>query len=384
MSLEIFAETDNAGHYQFILNGEPIKGWLDKEGVKVFFEESNDDLIIEIFRKYFDFLKSISSSFDFYFNGVSLVEDHLVNGVVKLNLSKESIDIGFCFNTLSYESGWYEKWSGLAHLNELKHMIDIEGINIYWEDWPNDDSVVYQLIGSDKFWPYIFFKHDLRDFDIKEALLSCLNYLYDRHEAIKKILRSRFSIANVMLIEEFEFPEEIRVECEQYLIYFSRFLSEIGINAKNAISNNITGKTLFSVMPDHKEQALSQIREALDIYLNLPRNNSINPMNPSMDLASQQLAANIYHLKSQLMLANAIIQQKEMLIEQQGRLINQQGIAGDILLKSLKKHDNQEEDTENLVGELVKIKKAEWEFIELDLPEMLRWLKNKFNKKNQK
>lgn len=381
MSLEVSTSPETSGHYRLVLNGVPIKGWFDKQECLVFFEESNDNLIIDIFNNYFDSLKEITNSFDFNFNNVKIVADSLINGIVKLNVDKNLISIGFTFNLPSYDFSWYENWSGLAHLIELKHLIDSEDIVIYWEGWPNKESEVYQLIDSDRFWPYVFFKHDLEGFDIKTALSKDLNFLSYKHEEVKKQLRRRFSITNKGLIEEFDFPPDIRVECEQYLIYFSKFLKEIGISASSAINNEATGKTLFSVVPDDKNQALSQIREALDIYLNLPRNNSISPMNPTLDLASQQLAANIYHLKSQLLLANAVIQQKELTIENQTRLIHQQSIANDILVKSLQKH-NEEEDTEGLVGEMVKVKKAEWEFIELDLPEMLRWLKSKFSKKN--
>lgn len=287
---------------------------------------------------------------------------------------------------------WKQPWTIVEHLTTFKKQLDISGFDFFtkpqWREILDEGYVSDQDTNLD----YEF----ISDIVLNgyEVTFTCIYDHNDTYELIDKRFTEKLDqvymaslatlkskIKNDSLITYFKFSEEISVSCQQYLIYFTKFLKDIGIDAYAEIQEQSSGTVLFSVTPKDETQALSQIREALDIYLNLPRNNSISPMNPTFDLASQQLAANIYHLKSQLLLANAIIQQKDSTIENQSRLIHQQSIANDILVKSLQKH-NEDWDTENLVGEIVKVKKAEWEFIELDLPEMLRWLKSKFSKKN--
>lgn len=67
-----------------------------------------------------------------------------------------------------------------------------------------------------------------------------------------------------------------------------------------------------------KKTALEQIREALEIYLQLP-NSFAHSGFTSMHLEprEQQLLANIQHLNGQLMLANAIAQAQGVTIQNQ-------------------------------------------------------------------
>jgi transcriptional regulator with XRE-family HTH domain len=71
------------------------------------------------------------------------------------------------------------------------------------------------------------------------------------------------------LITRFDFPEEVREACIQYLVYFTRFLKEAGIEATSEVLQK-AGQTLFTVTPTDATVALSKIREALDIYLQIP------------------------------------------------------------------------------------------------------------------
>lgn len=87
--------------------------------------------------------------------------------------------------------------------------------------------------------------------------------------------------------------------------------------------------------------------------------------------------------QGQLALASAIIQQKDILIQQQQSLIQQQLFSSEILIQSIHQDDQQEEDKEPLVGDIVAIKKYDWQFLELDLPTLLRRLKELFGKKRK-
>lgn len=53
------------------------------------------------------------------------------------------------------------------------------------------------------------------------------------------------------LVMQFDFPEPVRVPCEQYLLYFSEFLREVGIESTTSIQHEME-KVLFSKIIDGK------------------------------------------------------------------------------------------------------------------------------------
>lgn len=123
---------------------------------------------------------------------------------------------------------------------------------------------------------------------------------------------------NKSVVMHFDFPEEVRVPCEQYLLYFVQFLRDIGINTTAELHPQQVGQILFAVTPTNPNEALDKIRQALEIYIKLPS----SPINTSQDLMSndiavQRLVANINHLKGQLALAHATLQAKDATIEAQ-------------------------------------------------------------------
>jgi hypothetical protein len=54
------------------------------------------------------------------------------------------------------------------------------------------------------------------------------------------------------LEESFQFPEETKTACTQYLQYFYEFLKDVGIKAKVAVTEQDSGGVLFSVAPEDK------------------------------------------------------------------------------------------------------------------------------------
>ena len=46
----------------------------------------------------------------------------------------------------------------------------------------------------------------------------------------------------------FEFPDAVRVPCEQYLLYFAQFLRDLGVEASSELRHEV-GMVLFSVTP---------------------------------------------------------------------------------------------------------------------------------------
>lgn len=168
----------------------------------------------------------------------------------------------------------------------------------------------------------------------------------------------------------FNFPKEIRTSCEQYLIYFAQFLADLGVEVNTSITHS-AGETLFKVVPNDPDQALNQIRDALNIYLDLPSapDSELSVLD-NYDVAANQLKANIYHLKGQLSLADAMIQRKDATISSLNLTIfNQEKIIEVVQVKK--------PDEEPLIDGIVSVKDFEWKGFKIKLPEIARWLKRK-------
>ena len=110
------------------------------------------------------------------------------------------------------------------------------------------------------------------------------------------------------------FPDEVRVPCEQYLLYFTEFLRDLGISATSDIKHQ-AGEVLFSVTPTNPDQALDRIKIALDAFLSLPKSEIVINPDSEFEIAILKVKANIDHLSSQLSLAKAEIRVKEREIQ---------------------------------------------------------------------
>jgi len=223
--------------------------------------------------------------------------------------------------------------------------------------------------------------------------ISCNNFSEDETitSVIEKyipIIEEIYQSANKSLVERsrkesmvsfFQFPEQVRVPCEQYLIYFVEFLKDIGIQATADIGHE-AGKVIFAVTPESSEIALTKIREALNVYLQLPINlSNMNFVNMTIGPREQQLLANIHHLNGQLMLSNALVQAQREIIENQRITIDQQHrvIDSSILQQSILKDSNLEEDNEELLAGTVSLTKYKGNGFEINTPGIYRWIKEK-------
>jgi hypothetical protein len=172
----------------------------------------------------------------------------------------------------------------------------------------------------------------------------------------------------------FDFPDRVRVACEQYLLYFVEFLRDIGITAAAELQEE-AGQVHFTVTPQGKDEALGNMGEALDIYLRPPMNrNTTVVISPETSMEVQKLSAQLGHFQNQLILANAALHQQEP--------TQQQVVSGQVLIQALqtevKKHD-----AVSLGTDIVKVRPLTWDAVpfEVDLPEVLRRLKEKFGHK---
>ncbi|AHL77664.1 hypothetical protein CH92_14610 [Stutzerimonas stutzeri] len=198
----------------------------------------------------------------------------------------------------------------------------------------------------------------------------------DRSMAIKEIIKNLTEIFDDIiehtknnlsqetgLTFQFDFPKNLSAACEQYLIYFSQFMLDIGMEIEsNLIQKN--QKTIFSVTPVNKKHALSTIHEAISIYLSLP-NSKIPMPEAGADAAVTQLTANVLHLQSQLTFLSATLEAKNatILALQTAAEIRQIAEISTIV------HSDK-----NLV-DIIKLKKYEGRFFSVDLPALIKILK---------
>jgi hypothetical protein len=180
-------------------------------------------------------------------------------------------------------------------------------------------------------------------------------------------------IEDKSLATYFSFPEEVKSACEQYLLYFGEFLRDVGINASVEIKEE-AGRVLFSVRPRDSHEALDRIRHILDLYIGLPSATFTTTDEKGYRLEAQRLYGNIMHYQSQLLLAQAMIEQKDVTIGLlKDRLILQgQMIEGSLLPETAQR---KEDDKEQILGGVVEIKKYEGKGYVVNLPKLYRDLR---------
>jgi len=198
--------------------------------------------------------------------------------------------------------------------------------------------------------------------------------------------KSLFAYPDIVGLQlQFAFPKHLSTACEQYLLFFGKFLQEIGIAATANIDHKAS-RVLFSVVPDDPEEALEAIYEALKVYLNLPlATYNVGNTNPLDMMAAQELTIQLDFFKTQLQSAQAVGQLKDMTIQSQNYLLresartidSQQALIDNqsIFITSLKTSNvvPAKTDDEHLVGGLVELGK--WDTgkgIKINIAEMYR------------
>lgn len=178
----------------------------------------------------------------------------------------------------------------------------------------------------------------------------------------------------------FDFPEEVRVPCEQYLLYFGQFLRDLGVQATSDLTHK-AGQVLFTVTPTDPRTALDKVRAALDVYLRLPT----SPLSDATqnEIAVQRLESNVLRLQSDLRLASAELQAKNATIEAQQLIIQTQKgfLNGEIVFNSMKDDTPRVEDKEELLGGIVSLATFKEKGVEVNLGELYRKLKGLFKDK---
>jgi CheY-like chemotaxis protein len=268
---------------------------------------------------------------------------------------------------------WQSPYSPGAYFQELKSMASVfqPWVDVELND-PDD--------GLGKGF-YVKFSNLSETLPLAQLLTRCVDSLRNMQAG----LDSSLSDDGTTLVSRFEFPNGLKVPCEQYLLYFGQFLHDLGVEATTDLKHE-AGHVLFSVTPTDKEEALDNIREALMIYLGMSASPINNLDTLDYEIAVQRLVAEVQTLQGRFTLARAEMQLKEATIQQQQIAIDTlRPQGGGLLLESLSevKPRAKDDDREEVIEGLVAVKKFEWKFLEVGVPELFRRLRQRLGKKDE-
>lgn len=231
--------------------------------------------------------------------------------------------------------------------------------------WQEDDESILNGFGVE-YYP------ENMDSIIEDELSVILETVKDIVDKTNQNLLT--SIDSEAVLTFFQFPDEIKTACKQYLVYFTQFISDMGIEVDTELKEELN-HTLFKVVPKDKTESLDKIREALNIYLTAPSNKDFQvQLANQTDIAAKQWEANYYHLKSQLSLAQSLLQAKDATIEMLQ-------IANYQYKQLLESHSAKKElEKEEVIKGIVTVKKYEGKGFTIDFAEIFRRLKRKIKK----
>lgn len=295
------------------------------------------------------------------------------NMVQKIKVIREDKK-GDLINFIFYIEFDFEEWKNPYSIIEFAQVMEevVSSYNSFGIEWEQEDEVISNGC-------YIKCKNFDHSSTLKEVFTQYIKQIKEIHEKASILL---YSNSDDSVISIFNFPEEVRIPCEQYLVYFAQFLKEVGIETVTSIQNE-SGKVLFSVTPTSPEIALEQIRNALSIYLRLPVTLTDAQYNPMiMEPNVQQLLANVQHLQGQIMLARAITQANDMTIKNQQNIITQQQKMIDLTILQ-HSYLKPEEENEKVLGGTLTIKEYEGNGFAINIPEIYRKIKELLINKNK-
>ena len=234
-------------------------------------------------------------------------------------------------------NNWKEKYSFQEYRSEFSKILGSEDI---WsvekgndlqinDNWNRFDNEITSLTF-----------HNFLDVPIYKSLEDYLNLLKKLH--LETVQQIESKIDENLISFSFNFPNELKTPCEQYLLYFAQFLQDLGINATSNLKEE-AGKVLFSVTPTDDVEALDKIREALAVYLNLP-SSPIGDIEYSENFALmrlQQQVRNLQHAqqmaKTEILSAQYALNLAQQNIDNQNRIIVQQNSMVENLNKVIEK-----------------------------------------------
>ncbi len=350
---------------QFVVDGEILPGvkvWETESGFRNLSASSEDlDSLSKLsFRSLGGYFDSIQVSF-------SDEDQNPVDwdfGSIEINLTanqSEKIEVAF---RIVYDLEFWAKPYSIAEIATAIESV-LEKSRLPFSYWQEDENTCIEGFGVSI------------EMSSAESLGDALQHQPELLP-LAHLVRDELGEEQAAVNMAFEFPPTIKSACEQYLVYFVQFLRDLGIEANAEIKEHAS-KVLFSVTPADKDQALGRIREALQLYLRLPHvPEFITVATQFNDVAVSQLQANVYHLRSQIMLAKAALEMKNATMAAKDERIALLQERIDLREFQPKKEEKKNEDKEDIVKDMVAVKKYDLKFMEINLPELLRKLKRRF------
>lgn len=304
------------------------------------------------------------------------IEDESSPSGVRYARVKSSYALTFTFQPNLAE--WNRNYTFVEYCNEFLRYVNYIGLKrIRFETYKDETPFITHLEG--------IVTVEVLDVTFESVINIWLNTLANVHQSVERTLLPQSQNKSVVLT--FDFPDEVKAPCEQYLIYFSQFLRDLGVKATSDLHHE-AGQVLFTVTPENPEIALEKIRAALEVYLQLPASPIDAYPDVSTEVGIQRYAANVQHLKGQLSLAKAEIRAAESAIEfkdatiqvlrltvdEQNRLLSGD-ISSSIKDVTPRPKDN---DKEDLIEGIVSLKTYDAKIADVNIAEIWRRLKKLF------
>jgi hypothetical protein len=270
---------------------------------------------------------------------------------------------------------WARLWSITEYKAEFKTICEQQALSGIFVT-PLDDM---EIIDVEEFELSLSAPIQDRGITIEAEAQKYSEDLQRLHELTEASLSEKLFSESVVV--QFDFPEEVRVPCEQYLIYFVQFLKDLGVEATAELQHEAKG-VLFAVTPTNKEEALSKIREALQTYLRLAASPISDLSTLDYEIAIQRLISEVQYLQSRITLARAELQFKDATIQtQQAAITYLNALNKEVMVESLKRVTPQSnaKDTEEVLGGIVEITKYEGKGVNVNLAEIFRRLRQLFS-----
>ncbi len=164
----------------------------------------------------------------------------LINSIfIPLDGLKAGHSHGIYFESEPDLSDWRKSYTYAEYCKELSARVgelEQQGLDIHFEDYDHDGDYI------------VTFEIRFPFSDINIPIISEVNrnaeILHKIHEGLEDYLTSR--LARNFITVSFDFPKEVKVPCEQYLLYFVQFLHDIGIEATSDLKHE-AGQVLFTV-----------------------------------------------------------------------------------------------------------------------------------------
>jgi hypothetical protein len=254
----------------------------------------------------------------------------------------------------------WERWTSVIDFDTLR--------NAFIDVVQNSKTEVIDTTGGDL---AVRFRMNASPSSLSDVLNACELHL-SAH--VRTAFERAASDNPAAVVGVFNFPAPVRSACEQYLLHFVDFLRDVGVDATGDIRHE-AGRVLFTVTPTDSKHALTTIRHALATYLafvgaSLDGESEIL----SDQLAIEKLRMNILHLKSQLTAAGMMLRLQEATISAQELTIDAQQR---LLAGTPTSHD----DSEVLVPGIVDVVRVESHGMRVNLPALLRRLKELFQRR---